>query len=186
MYLSGKTALQVVDSSTSYSSAAFLPAETAGRVWQELMACWIRYMLGFPRRTRSDSGPQFSSQTWKKMCDGVGVSIQLSPVESHNSFGQNERPHSPLRRCYLKIKNDVPSLPADLCLRVAVKVMNDTVGQNGLVPTLLVFGTIPQLPLMQGTLSPYSGQDQRDLALRSATLSIRRSSQNEDYKKLFA
>jgi hypothetical protein len=46
--------------------------------------------------------------------------------------------------------------------------MNDTVGPNGLIPTLLVFGTMPQLPLQRGRLSPYSGQEQRDVALKAA------------------
>jgi hypothetical protein len=74
-----------------------------------------------------------------------------------------------LRRFFLKIKNDIPSLPDDVSLRVAVKAINDTVGPNGLVPTLLDFGTMPQLTLMQGSLSPYTGQEQRDIALRAAT-----------------
>jgi Reverse transcriptase (RNA-dependent DNA polymerase) len=104
----------------------------------------------------------------------VGVTIKLSPFESHNSLGQNERLHSPLRRCFLKIRNDIPSLPDDVALRVAVKAINDTVGPNGLIPTLLVFGTMPQLPLMQGTLSPYTGQEQRDHALRTATAEYRK------------
>jgi hypothetical protein len=102
------------------------------------------------------------------LCDGVGVSIKISPVESHNSLGQNERLHSPLRWCYISIKNDVPSLPEDTCLRVSVMAINDTVGPNGLIPTLLVFGTMPQLPLQRGRLIPYSRQEQRDVALKSA------------------
>jgi hypothetical protein len=99
----------------------------------------------------------------------VGVTIKLSPVESYNSLGQNERLHRPLRRCFRKIKNDIPSLPDDVSLRVAIKAINDNVGPNGLIPKLLVFGTMPQIPLMQGNLSPYTGQEQRDIALRAAT-----------------
>jgi hypothetical protein len=99
----------------------------------------------------------------------VGVTIKLSPVESYNSLGQNERLHRPLRRCFRKIKNGIPSLPDDVSLRVAIKAINDNVGPNGLIPKLLVFGTMPQLPLMQGNLSPYTGQEQRDIALRAAT-----------------
>jgi hypothetical protein len=81
MSLQGRSVLHVVDSSTSYSSAAFLTAETAIGVWQALVTCWITFMPGFPRTIRSDSGPQFTSETWKRLCDGVGVSIKISPVD---------------------------------------------------------------------------------------------------------
>jgi hypothetical protein len=63
MSLNGKTALHVVDSSTLYSSAAFLPSETAVGVWQALMMCWVTYLPGFPRTIRRDSGPQFASES---------------------------------------------------------------------------------------------------------------------------
>jgi transposase InsO family protein len=122
-----------------------------------------------PRTIRSDSGPRFTSASCKDLYRGVGVEIKLSPVEIHNSLGHNERLRSPLRRCFLKIKNDIPSLADEVALRVIVKAINDTVGPNGLIPTLLVFGNMPQLPLMQGNLIPYSGQEQRESALRAAT-----------------
>jgi hypothetical protein len=57
---------------------------------------------------------------------------------------------------------DVPGLPREVALRVAVKALNECVGPNGLTPTLLVFGTIPQLPLLQGRISPYDEQSARD------------------------
>jgi len=40
-----------------------------------------------------------------------------------------------------------------MILQMAVKVVNDTIGPNGLVPTLLVFGAYPQIT-EQDPLSP--------------------------------
>jgi hypothetical protein len=33
-----------------------------------------------------------------------------------------------------------------------VKALNDCAGPNGLIPTLVVFGTLPQLPMLQGRI----------------------------------
>lgn len=38
----------------------------------------------------------------------------------------------------------------DLILRLATKACNDTLGADGLVPTLLVYGTLPTLPVTNG------------------------------------
>lgn len=43
------------------------------------------------------------------------------------------------------LSDQYPELPDVLRLRFAIKVLNDTAGVNGLVPSLLVFGTIPSL-----------------------------------------
>lgn len=37
-------------------------------------------------------------------------------------------------------------------LRVAVKVTNNTIGENGLVPSSLVFGIIPRFPILNTKL----------------------------------
>jgi Reverse transcriptase (RNA-dependent DNA polymerase) len=58
-------------------------------------------------------------------------------------------------------------LPREVALRVAVKALNDCVGPNGLNPALSVFGTLPQLPILQGRISPDDGQSARDKALNS-------------------
>jgi hypothetical protein len=41
---------------------------------------------------------------------------------------------------------EYPSVTAELRLALSVKAMNDCVGPEGLVPSLLVFGVMPRLP----------------------------------------
>jgi hypothetical protein len=84
------------------------------------------------------------------LCECVGVSLKLSPIDDHSAIGLNERLHSPLRRIYSKVLMNIPGLPIRVALRVAVKALNDSDGPNGLIPTLLVFGAIPQLPMLTG------------------------------------
>ncbi|EED11471.1 hypothetical protein TSTA_007610 [Talaromyces stipitatus ATCC 10500] len=46
---------------------------------------------------------------------------------------------------YEIIKKELPDLPKDAALQMAVKAVNNTAGPDGLVPTLLVFGAYPRM-----------------------------------------
>jgi hypothetical protein len=69
------------------------------------------------------------------------------PVEAHNSIGKVEKYYTPLRRVYKIIRTELKEegIDDEVCLQMAVKAINDTVGPNGLVPTLLVFGAYPRM-----------------------------------------
>jgi hypothetical protein len=58
-----------------------------------------------------------------------------------------ERYHIPLRRAYLIITEELKdqAIGKEIRLQMAIKAVNDTAGYNGLVPTLLVFGTYPRI-----------------------------------------
>jgi len=51
-----------------------------------------------------------------------------------------ERYYGPLRRIYYIITIELPDISKDIALQIAFKAINDSVGPNGLIPTLLVFG----------------------------------------------
>lgn len=95
----------------------------------------------------------------------VGISLQLSGVESHNSLRSGERYHDPLRRIFRKIKFDAPSVEDDDALRLAFNAMNNTLGPEGLTSSLLVFGTQPRFPPLNTALPK---QSERMAALRNA------------------
>lgn len=76
----------------------------------------------------------------------VGTELQLSGVESHHLLGLGERYHAPLRQVYLKIRHEHPEVDKITALRLSVKALNDTMGPEGLVPSLLVFGVLPRFP----------------------------------------
>ena len=75
----------------------------------------------------------------------MGIRIKTVPVEAHNSIGLVERYHGPLRRVYQIIIAELNSsdITKDMALQMAFKAVNDSVGPNGLVPTLLVYGAYP-------------------------------------------
>lgn len=167
MWLDGKRTptLHIVDIDTHFNSAAILKGQTVEHVWDAFLTCWSTLYTGFPQKIRVDQGSAFTSVKWTRMCDKVGIEVQESGIEHHNALGSGERYHDPLRRVFKKIMHESPSLDKNVALKLAVKAINDTMGPEGLVPSLLVFGCIPRF---QPVRSELPGQKERMRALLHA------------------
>ena len=103
------------------------------------------------------------------MAESVGIELRFSGFEAHNSLGIGERLHAPLRRIYRKIIFEFPQIDRIIALKLSTKAMNDTNGDNGLVPSLVVFGIIPQLPINS---SEIPAQKERMVALSKAQMEM--------------
>jgi hypothetical protein len=75
----------------------------------------------------------------------MGTKVKIVPVEAHNSVGIVERYHSPIRRAYLIITAEINGINKDTALQMAFKAINDSARPDGIVPTLLVYGALPQI-----------------------------------------
>jgi hypothetical protein len=154
MFLDGTAVLHVVDTATRFSAAAFLDAhnETYGLsvhgIWLAFLDIWCTLCVGYPNRFRTDSGTVFTTSKWKELTDVAGIALRISGIEAHNSLGIRERHHGPLRRIYRKVKMTHPGIQPILGLKLAVKAMNDTAGEDGLLPSFLVFGISPRHQVM--------------------------------------
>ena len=146
MWLDGSPVLHVVDTHTHFSSAIFLNGKSTKDVWNAFIICWAAVYPGYPDRFRVDQDSIFTSKEWHQLSHSAGIDVQLSGIESHNAIGVGERYHAPLRQIYSKIRTDVPSIDPSMALKLANKTMNDTMGPEGLVPSLLVFGLLPRFP----------------------------------------
>ena len=136
-----------------------------------LKNCWIDSYLGPPDLITTDAGKNFISKEFKYNAELMGIKVKSVPVESHNSVGLVERYHGPLRRAYQIITAEIPDIAKDIALQMALKALNDSVGPNGLVPTLLVYGAYPRL--IEGD-APSPTVTQRALALRKAMDEVRK------------
>ena len=152
MWLEGKAILHVVDCHTHFNSASALIGHSVEDVWDAFVKCWSSLYTGYPKKIRVDQGSCFTSIRWQRLSEMVGTQMQFSGVESHHSLGPGERYHEPLRQVYLKIRHEFPSISKETCLRLAVKALNDTMGPEGLVPSLLVFGVLPRFPAVNTSL----------------------------------
>ena len=155
----------MVDTHTHFSAAIFIPSKSTKDIWNNFLACWVTAYVGYPDKLRIDQESAFTGKGFTELVQKEGIEIQLSGVQSHNAIGIGERYHAPLRRIFDKINLDAPRIDPHLALQIAVKAMNDTMGPEGLVPSMLVFGVLPRMPPRQADLP---GHEERMRALRAA------------------
>jgi hypothetical protein len=138
--------LHVVDAGTTYQAAAFLPGEDSTTVWNTLIRCWSHCYVGHPQGILADQGSVFCSEEFKSNCAVHEIELRSTGTESHSSLGAGERYHDPLRRVYQKLSLENRYVPRESLLQASVYAMSSTMGPEGLIPALLVFGMIPRLP----------------------------------------
>ncbi|KAI0995095.1 hypothetical protein K3495_g13086 [Podosphaera aphanis] len=104
----------------------------------------------------------------------MAISTKEVPVESHNPIGKVERYHTPLRRAYEIIRDELKGkkISKEFILQIAQKAVNDTAGPDGIVPTLLVFGAYPRISDLD---APAPSATQRANAIQKATIELRHS-----------
>lgn len=147
MYLDGRSLMHIVDKDTLYSAASFCHGEATDDLWRQFLTTWAHPYVGHPQVMHTDQAPQFKSPAWKALVETAGSTLVLSGIESHNALGAGERYHSFLRLVYRKVRLAHPGLSPELSLSMATAAMNQTAGPRGLIPTLLVFGVIPRMPV---------------------------------------
>ena len=174
LYINGRPVLHVVDEATNYQAARWLPNVAADTIWQALRLCWIDVYVGPPDVIAHDAGKGFIAGQFQASADMLHITTKGIPVESPQSMATVERYHAPLRRAYNIIAADSPqNTDPALTLQAAVKACNDSVGPNGLIPTLLVFGAIPRLGLPNDLPAPATFK--RAAAVRKATEELTRA-----------
>lgn len=149
--ISGRTVLSIVDRDTRFVVCKFMPSNTdvkAQDVWRVLQEAWALTYLGWPDTLRHDRGVQFVATQLQTAAAEVGMRCVTVGVEAANAMGIGERIHGPIRRIFEKIKSENSEVDDDaFILHAACKAFNDCNGVDGLVPTLLVFGAYPKIPL---------------------------------------
>jgi hypothetical protein len=112
-----------------------------------LLQYWVCRYVGAPDSIRTEYGSQFVAAEFQTLAAEMNISCSPVPVESAHSMGIGERYHGPVRRIFERLRIAHPSVDKDLVLDIAVKACNDTIGVDGLVPTLLLYGVYPRVPL---------------------------------------
>lgn len=169
MWLKGNPVLHAVGTHTHFSAAVFIMGKRAKDIWKTFLTCWVKVYMGYPDKIRKEQEKNFASRELREISSDAGIQIQLSGIHSHNALRVGERYHSPLRRNCLKSKEYMPELDPKLALQLAVKVMNETMGPEGIVPSLLVFGAFSRFAPHTTTLLSH---EYRKRAVSSARLEM--------------
>lgn len=146
-YMDGKPILHVVDEATNFQVAKRLSDMSYETLWTALRMCWIHVYLGPPDILAHNAEKNFKGAAFQANTDILHIRTKSIPVESANSMTIVERYHSPLRRVYQIIMKKASKTSKMEALQMTVKSINDSVGPDGIVPTLLVFGAHARLGL---------------------------------------
>jgi hypothetical protein len=108
---------------------------------------WIDIYLGPLEIIVYNVGTQFTSLEFVQNTKAIGSVTKCVLVKAHHLIGIVERYYRPLWRAYEIITKELPQVAKQITLQIAVKATNNTAGPNGLVPTLLVFGTFLRISI---------------------------------------
>lgn len=86
------------------------------------------------------------------MAEESDIELLFTPTESYNSFGAGEKYHGPVGRAYTKRDMELPYIGRNIKPALAGNSMNDTYGPEVLIPSLMVFGVVPRMPLGRSAL----------------------------------
>lgn len=143
MYIEGKPVLHIIDESTKFSAARFIPNKKVDTIWKTLIKCWVSIYTGMPNRMLVDRGSEFGN-LFINLAAENNIKVDKTGIEAHSSLGICERYHGPIRNTFRKIKHQFPQTEDDLALSISVKAINDTLGPECFVTSSLVFGEFPQ------------------------------------------
>eukprot|EP00171_Calliarthron_tuberculosum_P011021 IDg11021t1 len=132
---------------------------------------WIDVLSGAPDTIKTDAGRQFDSKKFKGSAKAQGIQVQVVPTEAHHKIGLVERYHRVVRSVYEKLKIDDPTMSRELRLSTTFRCVNDTAGFDGVVPTLLVFGTYPRIGTEQHPIAPTT-LERANAVLRATKLAV--------------
>lgn len=84
-----------------------------------------------------------TSMIFRGITTSHGIRIQFVVISSHNSIEEGKQYHQSLQLVLLALLKHHYILDIETTLRISIKFLNNTIGPNGLVPTLLGFETFP-------------------------------------------
>ena len=145
MYIQNQPLLHIVDEGTRFQSGRWLANISAKHTWDKLRECWIDTYLGPPDLITHDAGKNFVSKEFQQYARTLGTTTTSVPVEAHHSIGLVERYYPLVRRVYQIILEELLDLSKETALQIAFKAINNTVGPDSIIPTLLVFRAYSRL-----------------------------------------
>lgn len=94
---------------------------------------------------RSDQESGVSSKAFRDLSTAQRIQLEFTGVSAHNLMGRVEQAHRTLRRIFRILTAEHPILTKAMRFHCAIKAINGTVGEKGLLPSTLVFGVTPSL-----------------------------------------
>lgn len=94
--IDGKPILHIVDDSSHFSAARFLPDVTTKKILAKIVKGWASVCTGLPNMVRVDQGSQLRD-SFIYVGRASVVQVNSPGIEAHNALRIGERYHHPLR-----------------------------------------------------------------------------------------
>jgi hypothetical protein len=79
------------------------------------------------------------TKEFKQYAANMSIEVKTVSIETHHSIEMIERYHESLRRVYSIFVTKISGIDLESALQMSFKALNDSIGLDDLVPTLLVF-----------------------------------------------
>lgn len=116
--------------------------------------------------TNHDAGKNFMVTAFPTRSSALQISTKAVPVEVASLLAIVERYHASVRRVYRILQHESTYFDEKMDLQIDVKTINDTVGPEGLVTTLSVYGVLPSTEI--ATEKPAASTYQHVVAMHKA------------------
>ena len=73
----------------------------------------------------------------------IGTKVKIVPIEVYYFIGIIKYYYSLIRRTYLIIIAKIKGINKEIALKITFKALNNTIGVSRIIPTLLVYNTLP-------------------------------------------
>ena len=94
--------------------------------------------------------------------------MQKRSTVAHNSRGVEERYHDPRRRAFFQRHEDYPTIKKDVLLAITTNEINDNLGPEGIVPSVLMFGELLFIRAFIGPKPPRATLIEREIGTQEA------------------
>lgn len=148
MYIENLHVLRIVEESTGFSAGRFLPCAGTKQIWDTFVEFWYLIDSTIPNKILIDQRTSFREAfaVYKRLWN---VNVSHMGIESHSALVIGESYHQPLRITYQNISITHSHIPKGLRLTISVKALNDTLGAQGIVISLLLYKTSPQIRVLR-------------------------------------
>lgn len=143
---------------TNNQAAQSFSTASSQSLWRALSICRIDVSLGPPDIIIHDAGKNFMTESFASSADLLHIRTKAIPVESTKFMNIVEPYHQLIRRAYQIIKSESTDTDENAALQMAVKMINGSVGPDGLVLTPFVYGALSRLGLLHDKPSPSTFQ----------------------------
>ena len=151
-FFRGKIILHLIDLCTRQSAAAIVPNKQPETIVKAILKIWIS-VYGATEKFLVDNGGEFANESYMKMAEQFGITIQTTAAESPWSNGIVERHNRTIAEMLEKVLNDTPC-DIETALAWCINAKNSLASVHGFSPYQLSIGTNPCLPNVLNDKAP--------------------------------